>query len=466
MTIPVQQHILKRDMSGFGGMVLTLTSLSPCIGVFIAAPVIIQQSGSFVIVALLLTVLLGIAVAGVYAEIGSAIPHAGGEYVLIGATLGPTMRFATLSAALVGFPVGLALSGLGATAFLKAVSNDIPSVPTAMAAIVAATLLGAMSIRTNALITGVFLALEIAAVIATGTLGVLHPHQDLLQVIGHPVIAAAGGGLRSVSVQEMAVAGAAAVYALNGYGAAIFFGEEVVGARRKMMWMIYGALILGSLTIILPLMGVILGTHSLAALSASSTPLQDFILEAGGKEMAAAISVAVALAIFNAMIAIVLMGGRIVYSAARENALSSALNRTLSQVHPRFGSPSLATLAIGLLGLPLCFVPLDVLVLINGNGAALAYGMMSIGMIIGRKTGTTAKTGARMPFFPLGPIVVIAAAIGLVIASLADKGSGRAGILVTLGVMSLGALYYRLFVRRGGSWAHHVPAEEAQAGIV
>lgn len=462
MTTGAQPRTLKREMSGFGGMVITLTSLSPCIGVFIAAPVIIQQSGSFAIMALMLTVLLGLVVAGVYAELGSAIPHAGGDYVLIGATLGPTMRFATLSAALIGYPVGLALSGLGVADFLKVVWADIPAIPTAIACIVAAALVGAMSIKTNALVTGLFLFLEIAAVIATGSLGWLHPHQDLLQVTLHPVMAAAGGGLRPVHALEMAVAGSAAIYALNGYGGAIFFGEEVVGARRKMIWMIYGALVLGSLTILLPLMGVILGTRSLAALSASATPLQDFILEAGGKETATAISVAVALAIFNAMIAIVLIGGRIVYSAARENAFGRLLNHSFAQVHPRFGSPWTATIAIGLAGLPLCFVPLAVLVLINGNGAALNYALLATGLIIGRRTGATSRSGARMPLFPVGPIVVILTAIGLVIAGLAEAGSGRVGIMVTLGVMSLGALYYRLFVRRNSSWAHHDPAEEVQ----
>ncbi len=462
MTTEAPPHTLKREMSGFGGMVITLTNLSPCIGVFIASPVIIQQAGSFAIPALMFTVLLGVAVAGIYAELGSAMPHAGGDYVLIGATLGPTMRFAALTGALVGTPVALALSGLGAVDFLKALWTDIPPIPAAMAFIVAATLLGAMSIKTNALVTGLFLFLEFAAVIATGALGVLHPHQDLLQLIVHPVMAGDGGGLRPVRLVEMAVGGSAAIYALNGYGAAIFFGEEVVGARRKMIWMIYGALALGSLTIILPLMGVMLGTRSVAALSASAAPLQDFILEAGGKNMAAAISLAVALAIFNAMIAIVLIGGRILYSAARESAFSGMLNRLFAQVHPRFGSPWAATLTIGVAGLPLCFLPLAVLVLIIGNGSAIGYALMATGLVIGRRTGVTAKSHAPIPLFPVGPIFVISVAIGLVIAGLADKGSGRVGILVTLGIMSLGALYYRLFVRRSSDWAHHEPVEETQ----
>ena len=451
---------LKRQMSGFGGMVITLTNLSPSIGVFIAAPVVIQQSGSFAIIACVLAVLLGVLVAGVYAERGSAFPHAGGDYVMIGATLGPVARFAVLSGALAGIPVALALSGLGVSDFLKAVWPSVPVIPTAAACIVVVTVLGALSVRMNAWITGVFLALEILAMIATAALGAIHPHHDLIQVVTHPVMARPGGGLQPTPLLAMGVAGAAAVYALNGYGGAVTFGEEVVGARRKMAWMIYGALGLGALTIIPPVAGVIVGAKDLAQLSASATPLQDFILEAGGPWVADAISLSVALAIFNTMIAVALIGGRLLYSAARENAWTPRLNRAFSAVHPRFGSPWPATLAIGASGLLLCFLPLPVLVMINGSGASLGYGLLALGVIVGRRTGATARSHARMPWHPIGPAIVILAAIGVMAAGLADSGPGRAGLLVTLALMGAGALYYLLALRRSPLWAHHDPEDE------
>ncbi|HEY1929747.1 MAG TPA: APC family permease [Caulobacteraceae bacterium] len=463
MATKAKAPTLKREMSGLGGMVITLTNLSPSIGVFIAAPVVIQQSGSFAIVACVLAVMLGVLVAGVYAELGSAFPHAGGDYVLIGATLGPVARFAILSGALAGIPVALALSGLGVSDFLRAVWPGVPVIPTAAACIVIVTVLGALSVRMNAWITGVFLALEILAMIATAALGAAHPHHDLIQVITRPVMARRGGGLMQTPLLAMGVAGAAAVYALNGYGGAVTFGEEVVGARRKMAWMIYGALGLGALTIIPPVIGVVVGSKDLARLSASATPLQDFILEAGGPWVADAISLSVALAIFNAMIAIALIGGRLLYSAARENAWAPVLNRTFAAVHPRFGSPWPATLAIGAGGLLLCFLPLPVLVMINGSGASLGYGLLALGVIVGRRTGASARSQARMPWHPLGPGVVILAAIALMVAGLADGGPGRAGLLVTLGLMSTGAVYYLLALRRSPLWAHHNPEEEETA---
>ncbi len=460
MSENVRPERLNRQMSGFGGMVITLTNLSPSIGVFIACPVVIQESGSFAVAACLLAVLLGVVVAGVYAELGSALPHAGGDYVLIGATLGPVLRFAVLSGGLAGIPVALALSGLGVADFLKAIWPGAQAVPIALACIVAVTALAALSVRLNAWITGAFLVLEILAMLATALLGVLHPHRDLLHVVLHPVMAAPGGGLRATPLLAMGASGAAAIYALNGYGSAVSFGEEVVGARRKMSGMIYGALGLGALAILPPVIGVILGARDLARLSASATPLQDFIQAAGGPRVAAAISVSVALAIFNTMIAVALIGGRILYAAARENAWSPRLNRTLSRVHSRFGSPWVATLVIGATGLGLCLLPLPVLVMINGSGASLGYGLLALAVIVGRRNGATSRSHARMPWHPLGPIVVILTAIGLFAAGLADPGPGRVGVLVTLGVMSAGALYYLLVLRGTSTWAHHDPDEE------
>jgi len=451
-------------MSGLGGMVITLTALSPSIGVFIAAPVVIQQSGSFVVVACCLAVVLGLVMAGVYAELGSAFPHAGGDYVLIGNTLGPTFRFASLASVLAGLPIALALSGLGIGEFLKVVAPGIDPLACALASIVAVTALAALSIRMNVWITGLFLAAEIAALLATGLLGFSHPHNDLLRAVVYPVVAAPGGGLRPTPLLAMGLAGSAAIYTLNGYGSAVNFGEEVVGARRKMIWMIYGALGLGALTIIPPLMGVVVGAPSLSRLSASPTPLQDFVVALGGPRLAAWISVGVALAIFNAMIAIALIGGRVLYSAARESAWAPRLNRMLSKVHSRYGSPWAATLVIGVIGLSLCAVPLSVLVVINGSSAAFSYALLALGVIAGRRHGATAGSESKMPWHPLGPCIVILTGLGLLAAALADNETGRPGVLVTLCVMAAGALYYRLVVRRAGAWAQHEPdSEDASA---
>jgi amino acid transporter len=447
-------------MSGLGGVIITLTGLSPSIGVFVTAPVIIQQSGTFVIAACLLAVLLGGIVSGVYAELGSAFPHAGGDYVLIGNTLGPTARFASLAVSLVAIPVVLALSALGVADFLKVVVPAVEPVPCAVVCVMLTTAMAALSLRLNAWITGMFLSVEIMALIATGALGFLHPHNDLIQAVIHPVMASPRGVLQSTPLLAMALAGSAAIYTLYGFGAAVSLGEEVVGARTKLVWIIYGALLLGGATIIPPLAGVVVGAPDLVELSASPTPLQDFIVAVGGQTIASLISVGVAIAIFNAMIAMALIGGRILYAAARENAWHGRLNGALSTVHHTYGSPWVATLTIGAAGLVLCLVPLPVLVMIAGSGATFLYGLLAVGLIAGRRNGVTSGSQSIMPWHPMGPILIILVALGLLAVALTDEAAGRPGVMVTLGVLVVGALYYRLVVRHSSAWAHSEPDEE------
>ncbi len=446
-------HRLKREMSGFGGLVITLSNLSPSIGVFLAGSDVIHQAGSWVIGACCLAIALGVLVSGLYAELGSAFPHAGGDYTLIGRTVGPTAGIATLCSNLVGLPIALALSGLGVADYLQVIWPGLAALPVALACVAAVTILAALSVRMNAWITGLCLAVEFASLIATATLGFAHPHRDLIGATVHPLTAAAHGGLGSVPLVMMGVAGAGAVYAFNGYGSAVYFGEEVIGARRKMAWMVFGALGLAALAILPPLAGVIVGARDLAGLAASPAPVSAFIHDTASPGLAAAISLGVAIAIFNAMIAVALVGGRLLYAASRDQLWGPAANRAFCRVHPRFGSPWVATLALGATGLLLCLVPLSTLIMINGNGAAFGYALLAMAVILGRRSGTTAHTRARMPWHPIGPLVVLAAVATIGLAELFDTGSGRTGLLVTGVILGAGAVFYRVVVRQRGVWA-------------
>jgi len=100
-------------MGPFAALLLTLAVLSPGLGVFIVGNDMLHQAGSGAIICLLAAAGLGAAVAALYAELGSAFPHAGAEYTLAGRLLGPTGGFAMLAVYLVALPIGMAVSGLG-----------------------------------------------------------------------------------------------------------------------------------------------------------------------------------------------------------------------------------------------------------------------------------------------------------------------------------------------------------------
>ena len=230
---------LKRGMTGFGGFLITLSGLSPSIGVFIVGSDVLHQTGTGAFVCFLAAVVLGIAMCCVYAELGSAFPHTGGEYTVAGHVLGPAAGFAMLAMNLVGYSIALALSGLGIADYLRAVVPVAP-VPTAIAAIASVTMCGVLSIRFNARVTGAFLVVELLALAVTAALGFAHGHGDVLQLVTHPAVGDGHDGLRAVPAVTLCVGAVASIYAFNGYGAVIFLGEEMQageapGGRRGVL---------------------------------------------------------------------------------------------------------------------------------------------------------------------------------------------------------------------------------------
>jgi amino acid transporter len=176
--------------------------------------------------------------------------------------------------------------------------------------------------------------------------------------------------------------------------------------------------------------------------------------------LANAISLGVAVAIFNAMIAIALIGARGVYAAARDRAFPGVISRRLNRVHPTHGSPWVATLLLGVVGLFLCLLPLSTLIMINGNSAGIIYALLAIAVIRGRWTGATSASRSRMILHPVGPVIVILTMLAIIMAGLSHEGSGRTGLLVAAAILCAGGAYYQLVVRHRDDWAHHEPEED------
>jgi len=457
---------LKRTMHGFGALMITLSGLSPTIGVFVVGSDVIRQAGTGTFICFAAAALLGVAMACVYAELVSAFPDTGAEYTLVGRTLGPTLGFSALGLNLVGFTIAQALSGLGVATYLDVIVPGIAPIPSAIVLIVAVNLIAILNIRVNALITGAFLALEVASLAVLSGLGFPHPHRGLAAAVLHPLALTAGGSLAPTTLAVMGTAAAGAVYAFNGFGSVVCLSEELHDAPRRVARVIFLALGLAALLELAPVLSVMVGAPDLAALMAAPAPLPRFIQTVGGPWLSRIMSLTVAVAIFNAMIAVALMAGRQLYSTGRDGVWTAPLNRAFTRIHARFHSPWIATLVMGVIAIGWCFAPLSLLVTVIASGLVATYAGLCAGAIAGRRTGSTARGAYRMPLFPLAPIVGLAALVGLVWTSLQDAEVGRPGLLASLAVIVVSALAYRLVLRPRGTWAHRGPeaSEPGAAG--
>src|SRR5215469_18730667 len=88
---------LHRKLSSFGVLLLTLSCLSPVFSVYGPGSDVLQHVGTGAAALFLIGIGAALVWATIYAELGSAYPYAGGDYVGVGSILGPAAGFACLA---------------------------------------------------------------------------------------------------------------------------------------------------------------------------------------------------------------------------------------------------------------------------------------------------------------------------------------------------------------------------------
>jgi len=440
---------LARSMGLIGVLFLALSAETPASSVFVVVPDVLSQAGTGALISMLGAALIAISMAGIYGELASAFPLAGGEYAIVGRTLGPLPGFMVMGLNLTNSLFGVAVLSLGVADYLGAVIPNLSPTPMALVVVAGATGLGVLNIRTNAWVTGGFLAVEILALAVLAWLGFYHPVRNPVSLILHPQVLS-GAVLSAAPMAALGLATAVATFAYDGYGGAVYFSEELENAQRRVGRAIVIALGVTVLAEIAPLTAVLVGAPDLIKLLGAKSIFMSFIEQAGGPGLASALGLAVAMAIINAVIAIVLLSARQLYALGRDETWPKLANGVLTRVHPRFGSPWAATLVTGGLCALLCFAPLKLLLIATGTSVAIVYAFLCLAVIAGRRTGATHHGVFRLWGFPAVPVFTIIALAGVLGSDWIDPAEGRPGLFAALGVAGLSAAYYLAVLSRRG----------------
>ena len=448
---------LKRSMRVVGTLLLTLSAVTPASSVFVIVPGAITQAGSGAFLSMAAAAILAIPIAYVYSELASAFPIAGGEYSMVGRSVGAAAGFATFGLTITSNMLAPAVLALGASTYLAVVVPDLNPIVVGMTIIAATTVLGILHIRTNAWVTGVFLLLELLALAVLAVLGFLDVKRSLWEIITHPVVVSQSA-LHPTPLAAIGVATSVSIFAYNGYGAAVYFAEEMHEAPQLIARTILWALVITVVTELVPLTAVLMGAPNLQALLGSTSPFSDFITAVGGYALSVVIGLNVALAILNAVLATLLQNARFFYSTGRDGTWHPRINDAFLVTHDRFNSPWIATLAAGISSMAMCLLGLQWLLVITGTGIALIYAAVCIAAIAGRTTGTTKHAVYRMPLYPFWPVLGLLALAYVFYTSAIDPDIGRPSLLINSAVMVVALAYYGLRVRRKGNFAFRDPA--------
>ncbi|WP_103349539.1 APC family permease [Amycolatopsis sp. CA-128772] len=439
---------LRRGLRTVGTLLITLSAISPASSVFIIGPGVLAGAGTGAFLSFLGAAVVGVFMAFVYAELASAFPLSGGDYAITARTLGRLPGFVVLVLMLVTQTLIVAVIALGVGTYLGVVFPGLNGTVAAAVTCVLAGVVGIFDIKLNAWVTGVFLGVEILALAVVAALGLSRPARPFTDLLTHPV--AAGGG--PATAGAIAVATSVAIFAYNGYGSAVYFGEETKDAARGIARVVLMSLGITVLAELLPITAVLLGAPDLNALFGSENMLSYFIEARGGGTLDKVLSVAVAVAVVNAVLAIVLISARMAFSTGRDAAWPRAVNQALVAVHPRFGTPWIPTIGTGVVAAALCFANPKLLLVVTSTSIVVVYAALCLGAITGRRTGTTAHARYRMPWFPVAPMLALIALVYVVYQNMLDPEIGRPSLLVTAAMILLAVAYYVLVLRRRGGW--------------
>lgn len=428
---------LARVLGPGTAVLLVLSCITPASSLFIIVPEVLNSAGSGAVLTIVAGVLISVAVGACYAELGTRTASSGGEYAMVTQTLGKQAGWLTFSLAAIQLWVIPPIIALGTADYLSDLV-DVPRGAAGAAVMLISTATAILDVKSNALVTGVFLGLEIVAAIVVTVLGLTHLHRGPAELVSPHVLG--DHGLQPFTLAMLVSGLAVGTFVVSGFNTAAYLAEEVLEPRRNVARVVFASLGLGSLVILVPTITTVLAVGDIGDLATGN--FSQFVHEWGGHGLGVAINVAIAIAILNAVIVMVLQNGRVVFASARDRCWPAPVNEALTRLHPRFNTPWLATLAIGIPGAVLAeAVDIEALLGITSVVLAVMYVVVAIASLRVRMLPATTNSW-RMPLWPLAPLLVIVA-VGYAV-----FGSARSDLIATGVILVLAMAYYRGYLAR------------------
>lgn len=428
-----------RRILGLWDLVLMIIGTVIGSGIFLVPGVVLRAVGNSVPLGLTVWLaggILSLLGALTYGELSSMKPRAGGLYVYIRDCFGPfpaflfgwTLFFVISSGSIATLAVAFG-NYLGEFVQLSAFGTKI----VALLVILVITAVNVRGTRQSADLLNVTTAIKVAAILLVSAVLLWHGRNPIFSggnITDHQSMGMSGFGLAMISV----------LWAYEGWQYVTYSAGETVNPQRTFPL----AFMIGTAGLI----GIYLFANLgyLAALGASgvagstrvaATALGVVVSQGAGKIVA----IAILISMFSAANSIMLNSPRVYYAMANDGLFF----RSLSQVHPRFGTPALAVGAAGIWSAVLAasgtFEQLLTYVVFIGW---IFYGLAAASIFIYSKRSPDAVRPYRVPAYPWTPIAFILAATALVANTIATQ-PVRAGI--GLGIVSLGAPAYAFWRR-------------------
>ncbi|MFG2826235.1 APC family permease [Streptomyces sp. NPDC048434] len=395
-----------------GAFQLTMIGIGATVGtgIFFALNAAVPEAGPAVLLSFVIGAVAAALTALCYAELASAVPVSGSSYSYAYATLGEFAAYAVgwcllleyaVSGAAIAVSWGQYLNDLTQRVFgvqmpaaISAPPGDggILNVPGAVLVVLCGLLL-VRGAKESALVNTVMVLLKLAVLALFVTLGVtgfdpahLHPFAPM--------------GMAGIGAAASTV-----FFSFIGLDAVSTAGEEVRNPRRTLPLAIICALLaVTTVYVLVALVGV--GAQPWTAFAGQEAGLSAILAKVTGAGWPGVLLSAGAVLSIVSVTLVVLYGQtRILYSMGRDGMLPAVFHR----VDPRTGTPVLGTVLVsGFVAVLAAVFPLDVLADLTSLGTLVAFTVVSVGVIILRRTAPGLDRGFKVPGYPVVPLLSVA----------------------------------------------------------
>jgi len=352
-----------------------------------------------------------------YAEFASSVPVAGSIYTYSYVTLGEIVAWmigwdllleyglatSTVAVGWSGYFQSL-LKGIGIVLpeALRAAPGAIPGVNTvfnlpAFLIMMVLTFMLSLGVRESARVNNIMVAIKTGVVLLFIFVGVFYVKPDNWT----PFMPFGMGSVMS--------AAALVFFAFIGFDAVTSAAEEVKNPTRDLPIGIIGSLIVCTILYVL-VSGIMTGIVPFPNFKGVDHPVSLALQYAGQDWVAGFVDLAAILGMSTVILVMAYGQTRILFAMSRDGLLP----KKFSTVHPKYGTPYFATWMVGIIfGLIAAVVPLGVLAELVNIGTLAAFSLVSVAVIVLRKTRPDLPRAFRCPGVPVVPALAIVFCLAL-----------------------------------------------------
>jgi APA family basic amino acid/polyamine antiporter len=375
-----------------------------------------------------------------YAELGTMMPKAGGEYVYLREAYHPALGFVSGWVSLTaGFSAAIASAAIAFSTYVAAFTGHAEHAKAiACALIIAVTALHAFDTKVGGRVQAVFTITKVALIVGFIVFGFASGNGDWSHFQSQH------GGFANLGTTAFAIQLMYISFAYSGWNAAAYIAGEVEKPERTLpRSLLLGAGIVMALYLLLNVIYFYaVPSDTLAGPPDKFAPVIEVGATAGaalfGSRGGNIITGLISIALVSAVSAMIMAGPRVYAAMAQDRALPPQLG-----TYSKRGVPTVAVLVQGALGVLFVLVgDLGQLLRFSGFTLAVIAALTCGALFIMRRRGVA--SAYRTPLYPLPPLVFIAVSLWIAYAQFRTNPKELA---VAVGVLAVGAALYATLVK-------------------